>query len=100
MKRSTLTISGILLCGAFVQAAQDGSALTPKTLAVALSAKPAGLDAERLAERVRAYFGGRETLVKGAPPKFDELTVAWAIEAPALPPNATAPRVAADVGNG
>jgi enterochelin esterase-like enzyme len=84
-----------------VNSAQDGaSPLTPKTLAAALSARPAGTDAERLAERVRAYFGGREAVLNGAPARVDELTVAWAIEVPALPANAPAPRVAADVGNG
>ena len=109
MKRSILTIFGILLCGVLVRAtrvtavisSQDGlPPLTPKTLGEALAAKPSGADADRLAERVRAYFGGRETLMKGAPPKIDELTVAWAIEAPAVPANARGPRVAADVGNG
>jgi enterochelin esterase-like enzyme len=109
MKRPTLTIVVILLSAAVIQASgalgaassQDGSlALTPKTLDAALSAKPAGSDADRLAERIRAYFGGRETLMKGAPPKIDELTVAWAIDAPVVPANARGPRVAADVGNG
>jgi enterochelin esterase-like enzyme len=111
MKLSTLTITGLLACGATVAAAaarnvQEGGnlngspPLTPKTLAAALSARPTGADAERLAEQVRAYFGGRETLVKGAPAKIDELSVAWAIEVPALPASGPAPRVAADVGNG
>jgi enterochelin esterase-like enzyme len=103
-----LTIFGLLL-GSLVQGtgapavinAQDSlPPLTPKTLGEALAAKPSGSDADRLAERIRAYFGGRETLMKGAPPKIDELTVAWAIEAAALPANARAPRVAGDVGNG
>jgi enterochelin esterase-like enzyme len=111
MKHCTLTVVGVFVCGAVVAAAvanvqeggsnQNGSPpLTPKTLAAALSAGPAGADAERLAERVRAYFGGRETLVKGAPAKIDELTVAWAIEVPSPPASGAAPRVAADVGNG
>ena len=107
MKLWILTMSGILLYGAVVRAVpgatngQDGSApLTPQTLATALAAQPTGADAERLAERVRGYFGGRETLMKGAPPKIDELTVAWAIETPSLPATVAAPRVAADVGNG
>ena len=51
----------------------------------------------KLAERIRAYFGGSESLLKGAPPKIDELTVAWAVEAPQLAPNVT-PRVMADAG--
>jgi enterochelin esterase family protein len=97
MKLSILTISGILLCGA--ARAQDGPALTPKSLGAALSAKPVGADADRLAERIRSYFGGPDVMLNGAPAKIDELTVAWAIEAPALQANVT-PRVAADVGNG
>jgi enterochelin esterase-like enzyme len=111
MKRSIIAITTILaLCGTAARGqeggsraatSQNGSApLTPKTLGQALSAKPSGADAERLAGHVRAYFGGRETLLKGAPAKIDELTVAWAIELPEPPANAAAPRVAADVGNG
>ena len=45
-----------------------------------------------------AYFGGSEALMKGGAPKIDELTVAWALEAPQLAPNVT-PRVMADVGS-
>jgi len=70
----------------------------PRTLQAALAAKPEGAEAEKLAERIRGYFGGRETLIKGAAPKIDELTVAWAFEAPQLPPNAVT-RVVADVGS-
>ena len=77
--------------------AQETAPLTPKSLQTALAAKPEGPEAEKLAERIRAYFGGSENLVKGAPPKIDELTVAWAIEAPQLAANVT-PRVVADVG--
>ena len=65
----------------------------------ALAAKPEGADAERLAERIRSYFGGSESLLKGAAPKIDELTVAWAREVPQLAANAPAPRVAWDPGN-
>jgi enterochelin esterase-like enzyme len=78
-------------------AAQDAATLTPKTLQSALAAKPDGAAANALAEQIKAYFGGSENLLKGAAPKIDELTVAWAIEAPQLPPNVT-PRVVADVG--
>jgi len=78
-------------------AAQDTAPLTPKTLQTALAAKPDGPDAEKLADRIRAYFGGSENLLKGGAPKIDELTVAWAVEAPQLAPNVT-PRVVADVG--
>jgi enterochelin esterase-like enzyme len=59
---------------------QDPS-LTPRSLSAELAAKPRGAKAEKLAERVRAYFG-KEELLKGAAPKIDELAVAWAIEAP------------------
>ena len=77
--------------------AQETAPLTPKSLQAALAAKPDGAEAEKLAERIRTYFGGSENLLKGAPPKIDELTVAWAIEAPQLAANVT-PRVVADVG--
>ena len=96
MKLSILLISGLLCCG--VVSAQNGAALTPKSLQAALSAKPAGAEAEQLAERIRSYFGGSAPMLKGAAPKIDELTVAWAIEAPSLPANSPAPRVVADVG--
>jgi enterochelin esterase-like enzyme len=82
-----------------VAEAQEGPALTPKSLHEALSAKPEGPEAERLAERIRSYFGGSEMLLKGAAPKIDELMVAWALEVPQLAPGAAAPRVAWDVGN-
>src|SRR6476620_3817564 len=78
--------------------AQETAPLTPKSLQAALAAKPEGAEAEKLAERIRAYFGGSESLIKGAPAKIDELTVAWAFEAPQLPPNAVT-RVVADVGS-
>jgi len=97
--KTTFLVAAVLAVPIAVQA-QNGSDLTPSSLGAALAAKPTGADAERLADRVRAYFGGREALVKGAPAKIDELTVAWAIEARDLPPNVQAPRVAADVGNG
>src|SRR5438094_658574 len=59
--------------------------LTPRTLQEALAAKPSGADAEKLAERIRAYFG-RENLARGPAAKIDELTVAWALESPEGPP--------------
>jgi enterochelin esterase family protein len=79
-------------------AAQEPAALTPKALQAALAAKPQGAEAEKLAERIRTYFGGPENLKKGAAPKIDELTVAWAFEAPQLPADAVT-RVVADVGS-
>lgn len=87
----------LVLCGS-VMHAQDAPALDPKTLAVALAAKPEGVDADRLADRIRAYFGGRDALMRGAPARVDELTVAFAIEAPNLPSTSPAPRAVADHG--
>ena len=78
-------------------AAQDGTALTPKTLQAALTSNPEGAAANALAEQIKTYFGGSENLLRGAAPKIDELTVAWAVQAPQLAPNVT-PRVVADVG--
>ncbi|MEA2343460.1 MAG: hypothetical protein QOF63_1629 [Thermoanaerobaculia bacterium] len=95
MKLSALVVAALCLCGA--AAAQDAP-LTPQTLQAALMAKPEGAEAEKLADRIRAYFGGSESLAKGAPAKIDELRVAWAFEAPQLPPNAVT-RVVADAGS-
>ena len=66
-------------CGA--AGAQQGDALTPKALQAALAGKPTGADAQKLADRIRGYFGP-DNLRKGPNPKTDETTVAWAIEAP------------------
>ncbi len=96
MKLSVLIVAGCCLRG--VATAQEAPPLTPKTLLAALPAKPEGPEADKLAERVRSYFGGSESLMKGAAPKIDELTVAWALEAPQLPRNMTA-RAVADVGS-
>ena len=87
--------SVVTLC--FLLPAQEVLPLTPKTLQAALSSKPEGAEAEKLADRIRAYFGGSESLMKGGVPKIDELTVAWALEAQQVPANVT-PRVVADVG--
>ncbi len=97
MKLSILTMCGMLAGAA--AGAQDGAALSPTALGAALAAKPAGADAERLADRIRSDFGGKDTLLKGAAPRIEELTVAWAIEAPGLAVNVV-PRVSADIGNG
>jgi enterochelin esterase-like enzyme len=96
MKVSVLALA--LSCLPHMAAAQDAAQLTPRSLQAALAAKPEGVDAEKLAERIRAYFGGPDALLKGAAPKIDELTVAWAFEAPQVAPNA-ATRVVADVGS-
>jgi hypothetical protein len=95
MKLCAFIVAATCLCGTAV--AQE-SPLTPRTLQAALAAKPEGAEAEKLADRIRAYFGGSESLAKGAAPKIDELMVAWALEAPQLPPNATA-RAVADAGS-
>jgi enterochelin esterase family protein len=101
---ATIVVTAMTLAASAAQeggAAQNGApSLSPRSLEQALTAKPAGAEAERLADRVRAYFGGREALLKGAPPKIDELMVAWAVEAPGFAPAAGAPglRVVADVG--
>jgi enterochelin esterase family protein len=97
MKLPAALAAGILLCGS-VAPAQEGPALDPKSLSAALSAMPAGPDAERLADRIRAYFGGREILMRGAPARVDELAVAFAIEVPTLPAGGPAPRAVADHG--
>jgi enterochelin esterase-like enzyme len=89
----------IVMCGALLLAGREaeGQPLDPKSLSAALAAKAGPAEAEQLAARIRTWFGGSETLLKGAPPKIDELTVAWAIEAPGLADNAPAPRVVSDV---
>ena len=93
----------ILICATAGSAQQRSPAEAPfdmKSLEAALSAKPQGADAERLAERIRTAYGGRDALIRGAAPKIDELTVAWALElADPLPRGAFAPRVSRDVGN-
>jgi enterochelin esterase family protein len=76
----------------------QGKPLDPTSLSAALSAKPAGADAERLAERVRTMFGGSESLMRGAPARIDELTAAFALEVSNSPANAPAPRAVGDHG--
>ncbi len=97
MRLSSLIVCVICSVSA-VSLAQPPAPLTPKSLQAALAAKPEGAEADALAERIRAYFGGSEALVKGGAPKIDELTVAWALEAPQLAPNVPV-RVGADVGS-
>jgi len=94
MKLTTFALCGAFLLG--LAATARSQTLDPKSLASALEAKPAGADAEQLAARIRTWFGGSENLVKGPAPKIDDLTVAWAIEAPGLAPNVV-PRVVSDV---
>ena len=72
------------------------AALTPKTLETALAARPQAAEADRLAERVRAYFGAEALLKGSAAPKIEDLTVAWAVDLPQHPADAPAPRVVSD----
>ncbi len=97
MKRGLAFAAASLLCVAAGFAQEDAS-LTPKSLAAALAARPAGPDADRLGDRIRTLFGGRDILLRGAPARVDELTVAFAIEAPDLPASSPAPRAVADHG--
>jgi enterochelin esterase family protein len=97
MKHAAAVVALIALYGSSALA-QEAASLDPKTLSAALAAKPEGPDADRLADRIRAYFGGRDVLMRGAPARVDELTVAFAIEAPNLPATGPAPRAVADHG--
>src|SRR5262245_44786328 len=91
-------VLGVLTAGGRAQTPPD---LTPATLRTALAAKPTGAEAQQLADRTRAFFGGRDALLKGGSAKIDEVTVAWALElVEPLAANAAAPRVSADIGNG
>jgi enterochelin esterase family protein len=95
VKVTTAAVAICLMAGA--ASAQEVPALTPQTLGAALAATPEGPEADKLAERVRTWFGGGELLAKGAAaPKIDETTVAWAIEVPQLPAGAPPPRVVSD----
>jgi enterochelin esterase family protein len=96
----TFACAAVCLMGVAMYAQQ--SELTPRMLESALGAKPQGADAEQLAARIRTLFGGADPLARGAAPKVDELTVAWALET--MPPAAQGqapprpPRVASDNG--
>jgi enterochelin esterase-like enzyme len=97
MKLAAALVTVIALHGS-IAVAQEAASLDPKTLSAALAAKPEGADADRLADRIRAYFGGRDVLMRGAPARVDELAVAFAIEAPNLPATGPGPRAVADHG--
>src|SRR5947207_1114602 len=103
MRFSPAVLAGILLCGAVGAAQQPpaaGPALDPKTLEAALAAQPQGAEAERLADRVRSGFGGRDALLRGATPKRAGVSLARALElAEPLAPNAGPPQVARGTGN-
>jgi enterochelin esterase-like enzyme len=81
--------------------AQEAPPLDPKALQTALAGTVEGVQAERLADRVRQAFGGRDALLRGPAPIVDELLVAWAIEVPGwvAPANLSAPRVWKPMGN-
>jgi enterochelin esterase family protein len=84
-------ILAVALLFSFAAFTPQETQLTPKSLQAALQAKPRGSEAEKLAEQVRAWFGKDiSDLSKGAAPKIDDLTVAWAIE---VPEAKSAPRV-------
>ena len=97
MKLHVALVAGFVLFGS-IASAQEAPALDPSSLSVALAASPTGADADRLADRIRAYFGGRDVLMRGAPARVDGLSVAFAIEAPTLPPTGPGPRAVADHG--
>src|SRR5688500_3659654 len=86
----------LLLWFCSTAAPQEPPALTPRTLEAALAAKPQGAEADRLAERIRAWFGAEPLLKGAAAPKIDELMVAWAVELPAPAGDAPPPRVVSD----
>src|SRR5436189_734796 len=92
----------VMICGAvgLAQTRQAGEqVLDVKSLEIAMAATPQGADADRLAERIRTMFGGRDALMQGVAPKTDETTVAWALELPAMPTTGEkTPRVSRDVG--
>ncbi|HEX9368234.1 MAG TPA: alpha/beta hydrolase-fold protein [Vicinamibacterales bacterium] len=97
MKLLTIVTFGSLVLALGLAGDAEGQALDPRSLSAALSARPAAAEAEPLAARIRTWFGGSENLLKGPAPKIDDLTVAWALEAPGLAPTAPAPRVVSDV---
>ena len=98
MMKLPVVLAAVTLLSGSIGFAQEGPALDPKSLIAALDAKPQGAEAERLADRIRSYFGGRDALLKGAPARADELSVAFALEAPNLPATGPAPRAVADHG--
>ena len=61
-----------------------------------MKGKPAGAQAEQLAEQIRQYFGGKESLQKGPAPKVEGMLAAWAIE---VSSGSTAPRLVSDDGH-
>src|SRR5580765_7038155 len=72
--------SAPILLWPLISLAQSAPSLTPESLRAALKTKPAGTQAEQLAEQIRQYFGGKENLQKGPAAKVEGLLAAWAIE--------------------
>jgi enterochelin esterase family protein len=103
MIRALTILLGLVLAAAATGAQQrptPEAALNPMSLEAALAAQPQGGDAERLAERIRTMFGGRDALLRGAAPRTDETDVAWALELAEPPAEGSAsPRVSRDTGN-
>jgi enterochelin esterase-like enzyme len=87
--------SALILLWPLMSLAQSEPSLTPESLRAALKVKPTGTQAEQLAEQIRQYFGGKESLQKGPPPKIEGLLAAWAIEVNA---GNAAPRMVSDDG--
>jgi enterochelin esterase-like enzyme len=99
VKRWNVLLAGLLLCPLIVcplNAVDQPAIPTLQSLQAGLAANLQGSDAEQLAERIRRAFGGRENLLKGPRPLIDELTVAWALEAPGAA--ASLPRVLSEDG--
>ena len=98
MPRMIRTAFCLVLLSVTTAAAQDTASLTPRTLEAALAARPQGPEADRLADRIRTYFGADLLLKGAAPPKIDDLMVAWALELTPPLPAADAPplRVVSD----
>jgi enterochelin esterase-like enzyme len=98
-----MRVTSFVVCAlavATAAATAQPASITVKDIETALAAKPQADEAASLADRIRTAFGGRNTLLRGVPPKVDDLTVAWAIElAEPLPPDAPRPAVVRDVGN-
>jgi hypothetical protein len=87
--------STLILLWPLISLAQSAPFLTPESLRAALKVKPTGTRSEQLAEEIRQYFGGKESLQKGPPPNVEGMLAAWAIEVSGV--NA-APRIVSDDG--
>ncbi len=77
-----LTVS-LLALGLISASQAQETRLTPRTLSRALSSKPTGADADRLATQIRSAWGA--SLAKYPQPRVDEVDVAWAVELPEHP---------------